>query len=55
MQNIENVVIPTLEDLQRRFHAVPCFRDPNKREYVWFKADDVAQVFGYSDFSDDLM
>ena len=55
MQNKENVAIPTLEDLQQRFHAVPRFRDPNKREYVWFKADDVARVFGYSDFSDDLM
>ena len=55
MQNTDNVVIPTLEDLQQRFHAVPRFRDPNKREYVWFKADDVARVFGYSDFSDDLM
>ena len=55
MQNTNNVVIPTLEDLQQRFHAVPRFRDPNKREYMWFKADDVARVFGYSDFSDEMM
>ena len=55
MQSSDNVTIPTLEDLQQRFHAVPRFRDPNKREYVWFRADDVARVFGYSDFSDDLM
>ena len=55
MQNTDNVIIPTLEDLQQRFHAVPRFRDPNKREYVWFKADNVTQVFGYFDFSDDLM
>ena len=55
LQNIENVKIPTLEDLQQRFHAVPRFRDPNKREYVWFYADDVARVFGYSDFNEDLM
>ena len=55
MQNTDNVIIPTLEDLQQRFHAVPRFRDPNKREYMWFKADDVARVFGYSDFNDDLM
>ena len=56
MQNTDNVVIPTLEDLQQRFHAVPRFCDPNRREYMWFKADDVARVFGYSDFSDeDLM
>ena len=55
MQSIDNVTIPTLEDLQQRFHAVPRFRDPNKREYVWFYADDVARVFGYSDFNEDLM
>ena len=55
LQNIENVKIPTLEDLQQRFHAVPRFRDPNKRKYVWFHADDVARVFGYSDFNEDLM
>ena len=55
LQNIENVKIPRLEDLQQRFHAVPRFRDPNKREYVWFCADDVARVFGYSDFNEDLM
>ena len=55
MQNSDNVSIPTLEYLQHRFHAVPRFRDPNKREYVWFHADNVARVFGYSDFNDDLM
>ena len=55
LQNTKNVKIPTLEELQQRFHAVPRFRDPNKREYVWFHADDVARVFGYSDFNEDLM
>ena len=55
MQNTKNVVIPTLKDLQQCFHAIPHFCDPNKHEYAWFKADDVAQVFGYSDFSSDLM
>ena len=55
MQTSTNVTIPTLEELQQRFHAVPRFRDPNKREYMWFKADDVARVFGYSDFNDELM
>ena len=55
MQNLENVSIPTLEELQQRFHAVPRFRDPNRREYMWFQADDVARVFGYSDFNNDLM
>ena len=55
MQTSANVTIPTLEELQQRFHAVPRFRDPNKREYMWFKADDVARVFGYSDFNDELM
>ena len=55
MQNLENVTIPTLEELQQRFHTVPRFRDPNKRDYVWFQADDVARVFRYSDFNEDLM
>ena len=55
IQNTKHVKIPTLEELQQRFHAVPRFRDPNKREYVWFHADDVARVFGYSDFNEDLM
>ena len=55
LQTTKNVKIPTLEELQQRFHAVPRFRDPNKREYVWFHADDVARVFGYSDFNEDLM
>ena len=54
MQNSDNVTIPTLEELQQRFHAVQRFRDPNKREYVWFHADDVARVFGYSDFNEEL-
>ena len=27
MQNSDNVSIPTLEELQQRFHAVPRFRD----------------------------
>ena len=55
MQNSDNVSIPTLEELQQRFHAVPRFRDPNKREYMWFHADDVARVFGYSELSEELM
>ena len=55
IQNTKHVKIPTLEELQQRFHAVPRFRDPKKREYVWFHADDVARVFGYSDFNEDLM
>ena len=55
MQNTENIVIPTLKGLQQCFHAVPRFSDPNKREYVWFKVDNVVKVFEYSDFSDDLM
>ena len=55
MQTSANVTIPTLEELQQRFHTVPRFRDPNKRDYVWFQADDVARVFRYSDFNEDLM
>ena len=55
MQNLENVSIPTLEELQQRFHAVPRFRDPNRREYMWFQADDVARVFGYSECTETLM
>ena len=55
MQTSANVTIPTLEELQQRFHAVPRFRDPNRREYMWFKADNVARVFGYTDFNNELM
>ena len=37
MQNLENVSIPTLEELQQCFHAVPRFRDPNRCKYMWFQ------------------
>lgn len=51
MENSDNIVLPTLEQLQQRFDEVPRLRASGKREYVWFKADDVARVFGFSGLS----
>ena len=55
MRNMENIVLPTLDELQQRFDEVPRLRASGKREYVWFKADDVARVFGFSGLSKELL
>ena len=55
MENSDNKVLPTLEQLQQRFDEVPRLRASGKREYVWFKADDVARVFGFSGLSKELL
>ena len=55
MENTDNKVLPTLEQLQQRFDEVPRLRASGKPEYVWFKADDVARVFGFSGISAHLL
>jgi len=55
MENTDNIVLPTLEQLQQRFDEVPRLRASGKPEYVWFKADDVATVFGFSGLSKELL
>ena len=55
MENSDNIVLPTLSELQERFDAVPRLRASGKPEYVWFKADDVARVFGFSGLSKQLL
>ena len=55
MENTDNKVLPTLEQLQQRFDEVPRLRASGKPEYVWFKADDVARVFGFSGLSKQLL
>jgi len=55
MENTDNIVLPTLSELQERFDAVPRLRASGKPEYVWFKADDVARVFGFSGLSKQLL
>ena len=55
MENSDNIVLPTLDDLQQRFDEVPRLRASGKPEYVWFKADDVARVFGFSGLSKQLL
>ena len=55
MENTDNIVLPTLEQLQQRFDEVPRLRASGKPEYVWFKADDVARVFGFSGLSKQLL
>ena len=55
MQSSEKITIPSLEEIQQRFNDVPRFRDPKRDEYVWFHADGVARVFGFSEFNEDLM
>ena len=55
MENTDNIVLPTLEQLQQRFDEVPRLRASGKPEYVWFKADDVARVFGFSGLSKELL
>ena len=55
MEHTDNKVLPTLEQLQQRFDEVPRLRASGKPEYVWFKADDVARVFGFSGLSKELL
>ena len=55
MEHSDNTVLPTLEELQRRFDAVPRFCAPCKCEYVWFKADDAARVFGFNALSAEIL
>ena len=55
IENSDNTVLPTLEQLQQRFDEVTRFGDPSKHENVWFKADDVARVFGFSNLSTYLL
>ena len=55
MKNSDNIVLPTLDELQERFNEVPRLRASGKPEYVWFKADDVARVFGFSCLSKELL
>ena len=55
MEHTDNKVLPTLEQLQQRFDEVPRLRASGKPEYVWFKADDVARVFGFSGLSKQLL
>ena len=55
MKNSDNILLPTLGELQQRFDEVPRLRASGKREYVWFKADDVARVFGFSGLSKQLL
>ena len=55
MEHTDNKVLPTLKQLQQRFDEVPRLRASGKPEYVWFKADDVARVFGFSGLSKELL
>ena len=55
MENSDNIVLPTLDELQQCFDEVPRLRASGKSEYVWFKADDVARVFKFSGLSAELL